>query len=55
MKKELMKPPFTHPLTAKELAALPDEDIDFLDVPETTDEWFARAKIMRPQNNPMRK
>jgi uncharacterized protein (DUF4415 family) len=48
MKEESLKPPFSHPLTAKELAALPDSEIDFSDIPETTDAWFAKARIVYP-------
>jgi len=35
----------------KEIARIKDEDIDFSDIPELTDEWFARAvrgKFCRP-------
>lgn len=35
----------------KEIARIKDEDIDFSDIPELTDEWFARAvrgKFYRP-------
>jgi len=35
----------------KRIAAIKDEDIDFSDIPELTDEWFARAvrgKFYRP-------
>ncbi len=48
MKEENLKPPFTRPLTAKELAALPDSQIDISDAPETTDEWFAKARVVYP-------
>jgi uncharacterized protein (DUF4415 family) len=48
MKEESLKPPFSRPLTAKELAALPDSEIDFSDIPETTDAWFAKARIVYP-------
>jgi uncharacterized protein (DUF4415 family) len=48
MKEESLKPPFSRPLTAKELAALPDSEIDFSDIPEATDEWFARARVVYP-------
>jgi uncharacterized protein (DUF4415 family) len=49
MKEESLKPPFSRPLTAKELAALPDSKIDFSDIPETTDAWFAKARIVYPR------
>jgi uncharacterized protein (DUF4415 family) len=48
MKEESLKPPFSRPLAAKELAALPDSEIDFSDIPETTDAWFAKARIVYP-------
>jgi uncharacterized protein (DUF4415 family) len=48
MKEESLKPPFSRPLTAKELAALPDSEIDFSDIPEATDEWFAKARVVYP-------
>lgn len=48
MKEENLKPPFTRPLTAKELAALPDSEIDLSDIPETTDAWFAKARVVYP-------
>ena len=48
MKGENLKPPFTRPLTAKELAALPDSEIDFSDIPKTTDAWFAKARVVFP-------
>jgi uncharacterized protein (DUF4415 family) len=51
MKKEHLKPPFTRPLTAKELAALPDSEIDYSDIPKTTDAWFAKARVVYPQGH----
>jgi uncharacterized protein (DUF4415 family) len=48
LKKDNLKPPFTRPLTAKELAALPDSEIDLSDMPELTDEWFAKARVVYP-------
>lgn len=35
-------------LTIKELAALPDEDIDFSDIPEADDAFWANAKVSFP-------
>jgi uncharacterized protein (DUF4415 family) len=49
MKEESLKPPFSRPLSAKELAALPDADIYLSDIPETTAEWFAKARLVFPQ------
>ncbi|MGL4491052.1 MAG: BrnA antitoxin family protein [Rhizobiaceae bacterium] len=48
MKEENLKTPFTRPLTAKELAALPDSEIDLSDIPETTDAWFEKARVIYP-------
>ncbi len=44
-----MKGPYTRPMTMKELAAMPDEDIDFSEIPEMTDEWFKNAVVVWPQ------
>ncbi len=40
---------YDRPLTIEELAALPDEDIDYSDIPETPPEWFRNAKVVYPQ------
>lgn len=44
-----MKPPFERPLTMEELGALPDEGIDFSDIPELTEEFFRNATIVYPE------
>jgi uncharacterized protein (DUF4415 family) len=43
-----LKPPFSLALTTEELAAMDDEEIDFSDIPEATEEWFAKARIRYP-------
>jgi hypothetical protein len=30
----------------KEIEAIPDEDIDFSDIPELDDEWFKKAQLV---------
>lgn len=42
------KPPRLDPDEVKALAALPDEDIDFSDIPELDAEWFAKARVVMP-------
>ncbi|NJR13451.1 MAG: BrnA antitoxin family protein [Phyllobacteriaceae bacterium] len=39
------KPRFSRPLTAQELAALPDETIDYSDIPATDVEFWKDAKV----------
>jgi uncharacterized protein (DUF4415 family) len=34
----------------KKLLALKDEDIDTSDIPELTEEWFKKAKVIKPNN-----
>ncbi len=48
MNEENLKPPYSRPLTAKELADRPDSEIDLSDMPELTDEWFAKARVIYP-------
>jgi len=36
-------------LTLEEIAAIPDEAIDYSDIPELTDEFFRNAKLLEPQ------
>ena len=43
---------YNKPLTAKELAELPDEEIDTSDIPELDEEWFGRAKLVMPPTEP---
>lgn len=39
-----MKKRYDRELTAAELAAIPDNEIDFSDIPEIDPEWFKTAK-----------
>jgi uncharacterized protein (DUF4415 family) len=39
------KPRFSRPLTARELAALPDETIDYSDIPATDAAFWKDAKV----------
>ena len=43
-----LKPPFERPLTAEELSQLPDEDIDFSDIPELDEEFWKKAVVVYP-------
>lgn len=43
-----MKPHYNRALTPAELAALPDEDIDYSDIPELDADWFRTAKVVMP-------
>lgn len=35
--------------TAEELAAMPDSEIDFSDLPELDEEWFRTAELVYPK------
>jgi uncharacterized protein (DUF4415 family) len=50
MIKENLKPPFTRPLTIQELVDLPDSEIDLSDIPETTEDFWKNAVLMRPED-----
>lgn len=50
MKEENLRPPYSRPLTAKELAARPDSEIDLSEMPELTEEWFAKARMVYPHD-----
>jgi uncharacterized protein (DUF4415 family) len=43
-----MGPP-ARAMTVAELAAMPDETIDYSDIPELDADWFARAELRLPQ------
>ena len=45
-----MKKNYDRALSAKELAALPDSDIDYSDIPELNDEFWDNAVIEVPAN-----
>jgi hypothetical protein len=40
-----MKQPYTRELTIAELAALPDEDVDYSDIPELDETFWKNARI----------
>ena len=40
---------YKRPLTPEELAAVPDEDIDYSDIPKTTAEFWASAEWIEPK------
>jgi uncharacterized protein (DUF4415 family) len=44
-----MKPPFDRPLTPAELAQLPDDEIDFSDIPELDEEFWKNARVVYPE------
>ena len=48
MTTESPKPTFTRPLTSAELAALPDEEIDFSDIPKLGEAFWGNAIVMQP-------
>jgi uncharacterized protein (DUF4415 family) len=43
------KKPYKHPLTAKELAAMSDSDIDYSDIAELDEEFWKHAKLVVPK------
>ena len=43
---------FERELTAEELAALPDSDIDYSDIPELDEAFFQNAKLVMPNEEP---
>lgn len=47
-----MKKRYEKPLTIEELAALPDDQIDYSDIPELGADFWARAKVTPPRTKP---
>ena len=43
-----MKPRFDRELSVAEIAALPDETIDYADIPELGEDFFRTAQLVRP-------
>ena len=41
---------YDSPLTARQIAALKDKDIDFSDIPELDDEFWKRATLIDPDH-----
>jgi uncharacterized protein (DUF4415 family) len=50
MNKQNLKPPFSRELTLEELATLDDTDIDYSDIPKVPAEWFAKARVVYPND-----
>jgi uncharacterized protein (DUF4415 family) len=44
-----MKKKYERELTLKELANMPDEDIDFSDIPELGEDFWKNAKLVMPE------
>ncbi len=44
--------PYDKELSLEALAALPDEAIDFSDIPELDDAFFAQARLVMPDDEP---
>ncbi len=44
-----MKKRYDKALTTAELAAMPDEDIDYSDIPELGDDFWADAEVRTPE------
>ncbi len=42
------KPGYDRAQTMKVLKTMPDKDIDFSDIPELDEEWFAKAELRAP-------
>lgn len=43
---------YDKPLTAEELALLPDSEIDYSDIPECDEEFWKYAKVTPPRTKP---
>jgi uncharacterized protein (DUF4415 family) len=43
---------YKKPLTPEELAAYPDKDIDYSDIPELDADFWRRAKVSPPRTKP---
>ena len=49
MKDSNTKPPFSRPMSAKELDAMPDENVDFSDSPLLTEDFWKKARVVLPE------
>lgn len=47
-----MKKQYNKPLTPEELAARPDSEIDYSDIPELDEAFWANAKLTPPRTKP---
>ncbi len=45
-----MRKKYSRELTSKELAQIPDEDIDTSDIPELDDTFWDKARIVMPED-----
>ena len=43
---------YDKPLTVKQLAELPDDEIDYSDIPKLDEAFWASAKVVQPRNMP---
>jgi hypothetical protein len=43
-----MPNPYDKPMTLEELQALPDEEIDYSDIPELDEEFWQNAQVVLP-------
>jgi uncharacterized protein (DUF4415 family) len=50
LKTENLRPPYSRPLTAIELADRPDSEIDFSDIPPVGEDFWDNAVLMRPED-----
>lgn len=41
-----MKKPYDKPMTAEEIARVPDSEIDFSDIPERDDKFWKKARLV---------
>ena len=48
-----MTKPYKRPLTLEELAAMPDSEIDYSDIPELGPEFWENAKVTPPRTKPV--
>ena len=47
-----MKKKYDRELTLEELAALPDDQIDYSDIPELDETFWKNAKVVEPRTKP---
>ena len=47
-----MKKKYNRPLTPEEIAKIPDSEIDYSDIPELDETFWAKAKVMPPRTKP---
>ena len=47
-----MKKKYDRPLTPEEIAEIPDSEIDYSDIPELDESFWANAKVTPPRTKP---